>query len=681
MEAPTTRLFGPARIVALGLIAVAAVGLAYLRFAPHTGPVSVPAGAHAGQLTLKRCTYATERGSYTADCGTLVVPENRHDPDSRLIALPVTRIRAQSAEPGLPIFRLEGGPGLTNMRFRDASRLTARHDVVLVGYRGVDGSSRLDCPEVTSALRHSRDLLSEESFRDRAAAYRQCAARLQREGVDLAGYTLPERVDDLDAARRALGYDRIDLLSESAGTRTAMIYAWRYPQRIHRSVMIGVNAPGAFLWDAKTTGEQIDRYASLCATDESCSSRTADLTSSLHSTYEHIPGRWWFLPIKKGNVEAAGFFGLVDATTDGGGPLAAPWTIDTLLAAGDGDASGAWLLSVMGQMAFPHAQVWGDVAAVGQSDAAYARRFFATRADEGSAIGSPGTDLIWAGGRLLDAWPASPDENEYTRVEDSSVETLLIGGNLDFATPPQTATRELLPHLRNGRQVILSNLGHTGDFWSYEPAASQRLLTTFFDSGRVDTSLYTHNSVDFTPTLGHGKIAQIALGSMLALAALTVLSLLWMPLRVHLRGAFGRKAGATLRWVYPIVLGLGGWSIGALLVLTTMPSVPLDDELLTALSVGLPIGLSVYHGWVSRDWSATTKVTGFAAAAAGALVAAWLGFHATDGMPAVLTAIAGAAAGANLTLLALDMAGDRQVRDRALQPAATEPLEARPSVG
>jgi hypothetical protein len=36
-------------------------------------------------------------------------------------------------------------------------------------------------------------------------------------GVDLAGYTLPQRVDDLDAARRALGYRQVDLLSESGG--------------------------------------------------------------------------------------------------------------------------------------------------------------------------------------------------------------------------------------------------------------------------------------------------------------------------------------------------------------------------------------------------------------------------------------------------------------------------------
>ena len=74
--------------------------------------------------------------------------ENRRDPSSRLIALPITRIHARSEHPGAPIFRLEGGPGKTNMKFPMASRFTDDHDVVLVGYRGVDGSTRLDCPEV-----------------------------------------------------------------------------------------------------------------------------------------------------------------------------------------------------------------------------------------------------------------------------------------------------------------------------------------------------------------------------------------------------------------------------------------------------------------------------------------------------------------------------------------------------
>src|SRR3989440_2086594 len=305
MEAPRNRAFGSARIVALVLISLTALGFAYLRFGTGDDSVSVPSDARAGQLKLHPCHYGTEDGSYRADCGTLVVRENRHGAHSRLIALPVKRIRARFAHPGLPIFRLQGGPGITNMEFPDASRFADRHDVVLVGFRGVDGSSKLDCREVISARAHSRDLLSEATDRVVAAGFRACANRLPDNGVDLAGYTLPERVDDLDAARRALGYERIDLVSESAGTRTAMIYAWRYPKRIHRSVMIGVNPPGHYLWDAKTTGEQIDRYAALCAKDAFCRSRTPDLAASLHSASERIPGHWWFLPIRKGNVKAA----------------------------------------------------------------------------------------------------------------------------------------------------------------------------------------------------------------------------------------------------------------------------------------------------------------------------------------------------------------------------------------
>jgi pimeloyl-ACP methyl ester carboxylesterase len=662
------RIFTPARIVALALLSLTAFALFYLHFATGDDRVSVPSGAKAGQLKLHPCHYATQNGSYAADCGTLVVRENRHDPTSRLIALPVKRIRARFANPGAPIFRLQGGPGITNMSFPDASRFADKHDVVLVGYRGVDGSVKLDCPEVTSAREHARDFLTEKSYRADAAAFEKCTARLRGDGVDLAGYTLPERVDDLDAARRALGYQQVDLLSESAGTRTALIYAWRYPSRVHRSVMIGVNPPGHFLWGAKTTGEQIRRYAALCAEDASCRSRTPDLAASIHAAYQDVPSRFWFLPVRKGNVKAAGFFALINSTADGGGPIPAPKTIDTLLSTERGDGSGAWFLSLMAQLAFPSAQVWGDVAAVGRSDAAAARRFFAAHADRGSVIGAPATDLIWAGGRLLDAWPASPDENEYTRVRDSKVETLLVGGSLDFATPPQVATRELLPHLPNGHQVVLANLGHSDDFWGYQRAAGDRLINTFLDTGRVDASLYKRTPIDFTPSVSYGTIAKIVLATLLSFAALTVLSLLWFALR---RRPFGRKGGAAVRSLYAVVLGFGGWFAGVLIVLTALPTVALDDELLAALSVGLPIGLAIYFAWVDRGWTAKTKLTGLAAALAGALVGGWLGFHALDGLFGVLMTIAGAAAGGNLLLIGLDVAWDLQGQSRSVASSAS----------
>jgi hypothetical protein len=89
------------------------------------------------------------------------VPEKRADPQSRLIALPVTRILARSDHPGEPIFILQGGPSHTNMTFDKVSRYADEHEVVLVGYRGVDGSVRLDCPEVESATNLGRSATPE----------------------------------------------------------------------------------------------------------------------------------------------------------------------------------------------------------------------------------------------------------------------------------------------------------------------------------------------------------------------------------------------------------------------------------------------------------------------------------------------------------------------------------------
>jgi hypothetical protein len=132
MDVSTTRILTPARIVALTPTVILIGSLAYLRFAPRRETVPVPAGAKAGGLSLEPCDYPIENGNYAAGCGTLVVPENRADPQSRLIALPVIRIRARTRQQVEPIFRLEGGPGETNMYFPMASRFADDRDVVVV---------------------------------------------------------------------------------------------------------------------------------------------------------------------------------------------------------------------------------------------------------------------------------------------------------------------------------------------------------------------------------------------------------------------------------------------------------------------------------------------------------------------------------------------------------------------
>lgn len=666
----TAQAFTPARIAALAVATLMVVVLGYLRLSTGEEPASVPAGANAGELTtLQACNFATEDGPIAAQCGTLVVPENRVDPDSGLIALPVTRIPAQSDRPAEPLFYLEGGPGISNMSFPQVRGFAQDRDLVLVGYRGVDGSVRLDCPEVGSAVARSTDFFGEESYRAYGEAYRDCAERLSDEGVDLAGYGLPQEIDDIEAARTALGYDQIDLLSQSAGTRTALIYAWRFPHSIHRSVMVGANPPGHFLWDPATADEQIGRFADYCAKDTSCSDRTEDLAASMDRTSADMPRRWGPLPVNPGNVRLLTFYGLMETTSEAG-PMAAPWALDSWLAADDGDPSGFWLQSFLGEL-MPIPLVWGQYAAGGSLDAQAAKDYF-TRDIDRTNLGYVGSAFAWGGGRMADDWPDHPDAAKYSDMRPSTVETLLIGGELDFSTPPQGATKELLPFLPNGQQAVLPGFGHTLTFFSDQQDAGQHLVNTFLDTGRVDTSLYETQPVDFTPTGTLPSLAKGLVVVMLGLIVLAVSMMLWLGIRVRRRGRLGTPASALSRALGPVVVGAGGWVLGTLLAYTFIPMMPLAGPLLTTISVGVPVALVVHLAWLNRDAPLVTRRVGFAVAQASGLVGAWLGFYAVDGILAPVTAIVGAGVGANVALLVLDALRERSSTPRV--PHANVPL-------
>ncbi|RYU09259.1 alpha/beta hydrolase [Nocardioides iriomotensis] len=656
MPTATTRVLTPARIVALVILALLVAGLGYLRLSQDASTVTVPTGARAGDLSLRPCTYATEDGDRAADCGTLVVRENRADPPSRLIALPVIRVHARSARPAEPIFFLTGGPGGTNLDFPAASRFADDHDFVLVGYRGVDGSVSLDCPEVESALAASDDFLSTASFEGFADGYRACAARLTDEGIDLTRYGLVQQVDDLEAARIGLGYDRIDLLGESAGTRTAIIFGWRHPESVFRTVVLGVNPPGNYLWDPTASSEQMARFAALCAADRSCSARTDDLTAAVRRATTDVPDRWFLLPIKEGTVQTVWFFSLMQSTEQQG------VTFDTLLSADEGDASGLWLQSLLGDLIFPGLHNWGQYAAAGSADSAASRDYFVSGQAPYSSPAYGGTSFAWGGGRLADAWPVAAGVDRYSRVRPSDVETLLVGGELDTSTPPQVATDQLLPSLSNGQEVVLPGFGHTASLFDDQPDAMARLVTSYLATGVADTSLFRPQTVDFTPSPTGTAQAKLLAGALLGLALLAVASLAWMARRVRTRGGFGGRASVALRSVAPVVLGLGGWSLALLLVLVTEVDLPLDGVVMTLAGVGIPVSAGVHLAWAHGTRAPADRAAGWAAALAGGLIGASLGAGALPGLPSVLVAVVGAGVGANLAMLVLDMTSEASAR-------------------
>ena len=84
----------------------------------------------------------------------------------------------------------------------------------------------------------------------------------------------------------------------------------------------------------------------------------------------------------------------------------------------------------------------------------------------------------------------------------------------------------------------------------------------------------------------------------------------------------------------------------------------------------------------TRDWATQTKGLGLAAAVAGALVGGWLGFYATAGFIALVTAILGAVAGGNLVLILLDMVRAGSAGDQVATGvvADTRSMDVKPEV-
>jgi pimeloyl-ACP methyl ester carboxylesterase len=467
--------------------------------------------------------FKTESSEYRADFGIITVPENRDSANSRLIHLPIIRIHSVSSAPLEPIFYLAGGPGQSNMNCTPFDTLLAEHDFVMIGYRGVDGSVKLDCPEVIEALKNNDDLLSEESLKKIGKAWEVVADRFAKEGIDWNGYTMPQVIEDMEAVRRTLKYKCINLQSESYGTRIAYLYGLMYPGSIHRSVMIAVNPPGHFMWDPKTVDEQLNIYAQLWSKDSIMSARCPDLIETIRKVLKNMPDKYLFFSINPGKVKAAAFGMLSHRNT-------AALVFDAFVQAEQGDYSGLALLSI-GYDYIMSSMTFGDLASKAISADLDTARIRLFNDQTGTIMGSPSNTASW--GPLLYSQISIkliPQELRTLRV--SNVETLLLSGNLDFSTPAKYATQELLPYLRNGKQIILSEYGHVGDLLYLRKKTSERILASYFKTGIPDTSGVEYVPMEFEVSWSLPSIVKTVLVTGIIVITGLIAGLIWIARKV-----------------------------------------------------------------------------------------------------------------------------------------------------
>ena len=510
------------------LVLIAAILLAGCSSSKSAPAPAVPESAQAGDLAgLKECEYQPggSKIKYSAECGTLTVPENWDKPGSRLIALPVVHIPASGTNPAEPVFWLMGGPGQSNLSWTPPDWLLEKHDVVLVGYRGVDSTVRLVCPELGSLMKThiGKDFFSQQASEEYTAAVKKCAATYQEEGVDLSGYTIPGVIADMEAARKALGYERINLFSESYGTRVAQIYAYLHPDRLHRLVLIAVNTPGHFLYNPAVLDKMIRHLSELCAQDVSCSSRTGNFAQTMYAVNHNMPKHWLLFNIDPDTIR----FGT--QTFFFSNPSMA-MIFDIYLAAANGDPSGLAMANLMARMMFPaDKMIFGDTFSKGGSADLEKYGGIESISLGNSIMGAPWSEMIWP---IESEWPIQLIPQELRELQESDVEMLLVNGTIDFSTPP-TALDEARPYYHKAQMVLLPEFSHVGDEYTLQPKAFERLITSYYDTGVADKSLYVYEPLSFKPGMSLVVIAKLLVAIMVLVPALLILGVVLVVRRMR----------------------------------------------------------------------------------------------------------------------------------------------------
>ena len=259
---------------------------------------TVPAGAQqkAGTLKLKPYTFENGKGEKVeSEFGTLLVPENRSNPESNLIELAFVRFKSTAKNPGPPIVYLAGGPGGTGIGTAMGSRfplfmaLREVADVIAYDQRGTGRSKpNLSCYDRLAMpldVAPSRQAALEEL---RASA-RNCAGywrEVQR--VDLNSYNTNESADDLDDLRKALGANKISLWSISYGTHLAFATLRRHPQSIHRAILAGIEGPDHTYKLPSNIQKHLEDLAALIKADPQIGKDIPDFLGLMKSVFDRL---------------------------------------------------------------------------------------------------------------------------------------------------------------------------------------------------------------------------------------------------------------------------------------------------------------------------------------------------------------------------------------------------------
>ena len=258
--------------------------------AKQTGtPAPQPVDPEVLRSRLVLETQTDEETGSQVSLGSFKVFENREIQEGRMIELKVAVLHATGANPRPdPLFYLAGGPGqaVADMwRGFAESAYRGERDIVLVNQRGTGGDNFL---QVELGSDDNLQGYLDSAFQ--LEPYRDALERLREEGFDLTQYSTFHAADDLNEVRIALGYDKINLMGGSYGTRASLVYMKRHPETVRGAILNGV-APIAFrnpLYHAYGAHRAMDAVLEECAADPECSAAFPNVRTELAAVLERL---------------------------------------------------------------------------------------------------------------------------------------------------------------------------------------------------------------------------------------------------------------------------------------------------------------------------------------------------------------------------------------------------------
>ena len=178
-----------------------------------------------------------------AEIGSFTVPENRANPDSRMLTLKYVRFPAETNTPVDPVVYLSGGPGgsatgtAKGPRFPLFMEMRKTADVILFDQRGTGLSDELDdCrPPGQTGMEVPSSETGMMAFYQ--SGIKHCLTEWKSKGYDLNGYNTKESAADLEALRQHLKARKLNLWGISYGTHLAFTTAKYFPETVGKMVL------------------------------------------------------------------------------------------------------------------------------------------------------------------------------------------------------------------------------------------------------------------------------------------------------------------------------------------------------------------------------------------------------------------------------------------------------------